>query len=183
MDDQRIIELYFRREEKAIEATDAKYGKLLNHIAFNILRSAPDSEECVNDTYMRAWQAMPPQRPSFLKAFLAKITRNLSINRYLANKSRGRMLTTDSIIDEFAECVPATDGEISEDLALRDAINSFLGSLGERQRIIFVKRYFYMCPISEIASDMSLSSSNVKVTLMRTRDKFREYLEKAGITV
>ncbi len=183
MDDEKIIDLYFRREERAIKATDAKYGKLLNHIAYNILRSAPDSEECVNDTYMRAWQAMPPERPAFLKAFLAKITRNLSINRYLANKSRGRIFSADTVFEELLQCVPDPSGNVSSDLELKEAINLFLGSLQDKQRKIFIKRYFYACPISEIALEMHMTTSNVKVTLMRTREKFRIYLEKAGITV
>ena len=110
MEDEKIIELYFKREEKAIKETDKKYGKLLNHIAFNILRSAPDSEECVNDTYMKAWCAMPPERPGFLKAFLARITRNLSINRYLANKSRGKIFSSDTVLRNYHSACPIRRG-------------------------------------------------------------------------
>lgn len=183
MEDEKIIELYFKREEKAISETDKKYGKLLNHIAFNILRSAPDSEECVNDTYMKAWCAMPPERPGFLKAFLVKITRNLSINRYLANKSRGRVFSADTVFEELSQCLPDTSGSISSDLELKEAINLFLATLKDAHRKIFVKRYFYACPISEIAAEMHMTVSNVKVNLMRTREKFRIYLEKAGIRI
>ena len=183
MDDNRIVELYFARDERAILHTKKKYGKLLNHIAYSILRSFHDSEECVDDTYMKAWQTMPPERPSFLSAFLAKITRNLSINRYNQNKSRNRMLTSDKVFEEIAECVPDTTAPISDDIALKDAINSFLESLGETSRKIFVKRYFYMMTVREIALDMKTTVSNVKVSLMRTREKFKAHLEKAGISI
>ena len=183
MDDNRIIDLYFVRDERAIEHTDAKYGRLLRHVAYTILHSTPDSDECVNDTYMKAWGAMPPARPNVLSAFLSKITRNLSINRYLQNKARNRMMHTDLVFEEFAECVPDTAGPISDDIALKDAINGFLELLGESSRKIFVKRYFYMMSVREISIDMKTSVSNVKVSLMRTRGKFKDYLEKAGISI
>ena len=183
MDDSRIIDLYFSREERAIEETRVKYGKLLNHIAYGILHSQEDSEECVDDTYMRAWRAMPPERPNILSAFLSKITRNLSINRYLQNKARYKMLTTEKVFEEMEDCLPDSRGPISDDIAIRDAINGFLASLSEIPRKIFVKRYFYMLPVKQIAVEMKTTVSNVKVSLMRTRTKFRDYLEKAGISV
>lgn len=183
MDDNRIIDLYFTRDERAIEMTDAKYGKLLNHVAYTILHSDPDSEECVNDTYMKAWGAMPPERPNILSAFLCKITRNLSLNRYLQNKTRGRMMTTERVFEEIAECVPDTAGPLSDDIMLRDAINGFLESMTIVSRKIFVKRYFYMMTVKEISIDMKTSVSNVKVSLMRSREKFKAYLEKAGINI
>lgn len=183
MDDSKIIELYFERNERAIEYTEAKYNRLLNHVAFSILHSAEDSEECVNDTYMKAWESMPPERPTYLSAFLSKITRNLSINRYLKNKSRSKMMTTEKVFEEIAECIPDVTAPISDDIALRDAINGFLASLGETPRKIFVKRYFYMMTVKEISLDTKTTLSNVKVSLMRTREKFKAYLEKAGISV
>ena len=183
MDDNRIIEFYFEREERAIEETRLKYGKLLHHVAFSILHSQPDSEECVDDTYMKAWQSIPPKNPSILSAFLCKITRNLSINRYLQNKTRYKMLATEKVFEEFAECVPDTHGKISDDIAIRDAINGFLATLNEIPRKIFIKRYFYMLPIKQISVEMKTSVSNVKVSLMRTREKFKAYLEKAGISI
>jgi RNA polymerase sigma-70 factor (ECF subfamily) len=183
MDDSRIIELYFARDERAIEATDAKYGKLLYRVAYNILYSNEDSEECVNDTYMKAWGAMPPEKPNILSAFLAKITRNLSINRYLQNKARKRMILSDMVFEEIGDCIPDTKGPVSDDIDLRDAINGFLASLPESTRLIFVKRYFYMMSIKEICVDMRTSESNVKVSLMRSRNRFKAYLEKAGISI
>lgn len=183
MDDKKIIELYFGRDESALTETRNKYGKLLYYIAIRILNDAGESEECVDDTYMKAWQTMPPERPRYLSAFLSKITRNLSINRYLKNKSKSKMLMTERFFDEISDCIPDTSMPISEDIALRDAINSFLASLPDTQRKMFVKRYFYMMTVKEISSDMRTSASNVKVTLMRTREKFKAYLEKAGISV
>lgn len=183
MEDSKILDLYLVRDERAIECTEAKYNKMLSHIAFNILHSAEDSGECVNDTYMKAWQAIPPDRPTYLGAFLAKITRNLSINRYIQNKARGRMLTTEKVFEEISECIPDTSTPISEDIALRNAINDFLASLGEIPRKIFVKRYFYMMSVKEISLDMRITVSNVKVILMRTREKMKTHLEKAGISI
>jgi len=183
MDDNRIIDLYFKREERAIMETRTKYGKLLNHVAFSILHSQADSEECVDDAYMKAWQTMPPEKPSFLSAFLCKITRNLSINRYLQNKARHRMISTETVFEEIADCVPDTSGPISDDIAIRDAINGFLDSLAELPRKIFVKRYFYMLSVKQISVEMKTSVSNVKVSLMRTREKLKAYLEKAGINI
>lgn len=183
MDDGKIIELYFAREEAAIMATRTKYGKLLNHIAFRILHDSHDAEECVDDTYMKAWDTIPPEHPTYLSAFLSKITRNLSINRYLKNKARTRMFSTEKVFDEIAECIPDTTAPICDDIVLKDAINGFLASLGENARKIFVKRYFYMMSVQEIAIDTGNSVSNVKVSLMRTREKFKAYLEKAGINL
>lgn len=183
MDDSRIIDLYFMRDERAIEATGAKYGKLLYHVSYRILHSDPDVEECVNDTYMKAWSSIPPERPSILSAFLSRITRNLSINRYLANKSRSKIFANSGILDEMAECIPDNSAPISDDLELKEAFNGFLESLNIATRKIFVKRYFYMMSVREIATDMKLSVSNVKVSLMRTREKFKAYLEKAGISI
>ena len=183
MEDGKIVDLYFERDERAIEHTKAKYHRLLSHVAFGILHNSYDSEECVDDTYMKAWQAMPPDRPTYLGSFLAKITRNLSINRYMQNKSRGKMMTTEKVFEEMAECIPEVTAPISDEIALRDAFNGFLESLPTGARTIFVKRYFYMMTVKEISVEVRASVSNVKVSLMRTREKFKSYLEKAGISI
>ena len=183
MDDNRIIELYFARDERAIEQTSDKYGKLLHYISYRILHSLSDTEECVNDTYMKAWNTMPPERPRYLSAFLAKITRNLSINRYTQNKSRSKWMTSDAVFEEMEDCIPDTAAPINEEVAIKDALNSFLESLSETSRRIFLKRYFYMMSVKEISLDMKTSVSNVKVSLMRTREKLRDHLEKAGISI
>ena len=182
MDDSKILDLYFERSEAAIHETDIKYGRLLRHIAYNILHTFHDSLECVDDAYMKAWETIPPERPQFFKAYLSKITRNISINRYNANR-RVSSINTGMALDELEECIPAASGDLSDDIDLRDAINDFLASLGQTQRQIFVKRYFYMMTVREIAKDMYLTESNVKVTLMRVRDELRDHLEKAGITI
>ncbi len=183
VDDNIIIDLYFARDEMAIDATMTKYGRLLHSIAYNILRSDDESEECVNDTYVKAWGVIPPERPSRLSAFLAKITRNISINRYVKRRSQNRIIATEVILDEIMDCVPSTDAPISDDIELKNAINGFLESLDADKRIIFVRRYWYMYSIKDIARSMGYTVSNVKVTLMRTREQFRAYLEKAGISI
>ena len=141
MDDNKIIELYFARDERAIEETRTSYGRLIYSVAYNILDSAPDSEECENDTYLRTWESIPPTRPSILSAYLSRISRNLALNR-LRDEKRRRPLGTELVIDELAEAIPDTAGDITDDIALRDALNGFLESLGKTNRQIFVKRYF-----------------------------------------
>lgn len=181
MDDKGIISLYFKRDQQAIAETKDKYGRLLFSVAYNILYSEGDSEECVDDTYMKAWQVIPPTVPAILSAFLSKITRNIALNRYRDGKRRGRNLTAELILDEIAEAVPDTGGDIAGDLALRDSLNRFLDSLERRQRVVFLKRYFYMCPTKDIARDMGMTQSAVKTSLSRTRAKLREHLEREGI--
>ena len=183
MDDSVIIDLYFSRDERAIDETRVKYGKLLDHVAFNILHSSSDAEECVDDTYVKAWQSMPPKKPNILSAFLCKITRNISINRYLQSKARHRMIMTNAVFEEIAESVPDTSGPISDTIAIKDAINGFLKKLTPKTRKIFIKRYFYMMSIKEISVETKTSVSNVKVILMRTREKFKTHLEAAGISI
>ncbi len=183
MDDGRIIELYFARDEGAISASDEKYGKYCKTVAYRILYSETESADCVNETWLRAWGAIPPARPQRLKAFFSKITRNLALNRLDYNKAKKRELEISGIADEFWECVPCDDVQLDENLMLRDAINGFLEILDTRTRVIFMRRYWYAMSIEEIARGMSLSISNVSVILLRTRRKFKEYLEERGIFV
>lgn len=182
MDDKKIIELYFARDERAIEETKESYGRLILSVAMSILNSPTDSEECENDTYLRAWESIPPTRPSFFSAYLSKITRNLAINRLRDNRSKAR-LGTGLIINEMEEIIPSTDGDPVDAIELRDAFNDFLSSLSKTKRQIFVKRYFYMKEIRQIARDMFISESSVKVSLCRTRKELRDYLESRGINI
>lgn len=182
MDDGKIIELYFSRDEGAIRATADKYGRLLTHISEGILASPPDAEECVNDTYLRAWESIPPTRPVSLSAYLARIVRNLSLNRYRADRAR-RASTADVILDELSECLPAPSGDPTEDLALRDALCRFVLSLPERDRIIFTRRYFYMSTVADIARELGMGQSSVKVILHRQRVRLRTYLETEDIQI
>lgn len=183
--DDEIVSMYHARDEQAIGESARKYGRYCHSIAYAILQNDQDAEECVNDTYVRAWESMPPHKPSRLSTYLGKLTRNLSISRHRHAHADKRWSGSDAVYDEMAECLPDTDasGELSDEIALRDAINSFLASLPNRTRVVFMQRYWYFCPIAAIARDMSMSESDVKVTLMRTRNRFREHLEKEGIVL
>ena len=182
MEDSNIIALYFSRDERAIEETKEAYGRLIYSVSYNILKSEPDSEECENDTYLHAWEAIPPTIPKYFSAFLSKISRNLAINR-LRDNSRRRPLGFEVVLDEIEDIIPDTAGDITEDIVLRDALNDFLGGLAPTKRKIFMKRYFYMREIREIARDMGIGVSSVKVTLMRLRTELREFLFEKGIVI
>ena len=182
MDDNRIRELYFDRDERAIEETRQSYGRLIYSVAYGILLSEPDSEECENDTYVRTWESIPPTRPTYFSAFLSKISRNLALNR-LRDENRRRPLGAELVYEELGEVIPDTDGDITEDIALRDALNDFLTSLSKTKRQIFMKRYFYMRDIKEIAREMGITKSGVKVTLHRIRGELRSFLTDRGIVI
>ncbi len=182
MDDKRIIELYFARDERAIEETKASYGRLIYSIALAILNSHPDSEECENDTYLRAWESIPPTRPSFFSAYLGRIARNLALNR-LRDDKRRKPLGMVLIFEEMADAIPDTEGDITEEVALRDALNEFLASLDKTKRQIFMKRYFYMREVKQIAREMGITAGSVKVCLYRVRKELRDYLESRGIVI
>lgn len=183
MGDQQIVDLYWARAENAISETAHKYGRYCHYIAYNILHNDEDSEECVNDTYLKAWNVIPPQRPNKLSTFLGKITRNLALDRYKYNsreKRGGAQMPL--VIDELAECVSATDttSHIIDDMVLVDCFNRFLATLPAEPRKIFMRRYWYFSSIKEIANDFSISESNVKMSLSRTRNKLKQLLEKEG---
>ena len=180
MDDNKIIELYFARDEQAIIETKESYGRLIYSVAYGILFSDLDSEECENDTYLHTWNSIPPTRPTYFSAYLTKISRNLAINKLRQGKRR---LNAELIFDEISESIPDTQGDITEDMLLRDTINEFLGSLDKTKRQIFLKRYFYMRQVKEIAREMGITVSGVKVTLSRLRKRLREYLEQRGIVI
>ncbi len=182
MDDGKIIELYFARDERAIKETKASYGRLLMSVAMSILHNSIDSEECESDTYLKAWDSIPPTRPTYFSAFLTKITRNLAINR-LHKNSRRASLGTELIFEELSEAIPDREGDITEDIILRDALNEFLESLDKTKRGVFVRRYFYMREVKQIAREMDITSGNVKVILWRVRRELRDHLEKRGIVI
>ncbi len=184
MEDHQIIELYWARSEKAISETADKYGRYCYSIAYHILHSAEDSEECVNDTYLNAWNTLPDQRPGRLAAYLGTITRNLALKRwerYNAEKrGRGQVQLA---LDELQECLPARDqtDPVLDQLVLTEALNRFLASLSKEKRKLFMRRYWYVSPISEIAADYGLSESKVKMSLLRTRRELKRFLEKEGM--
>ena len=186
MEDKQIVDLFWARSENAISETANKYGKYCHYIAYNILHNNEDSEECVNDTYMNAWRSMPSHRPNRLSTFLGKITRNLSLNKWekLSAEKRGAGQTS-LILDELSECIPAEQDAVNtvENMVIRDVLDRFLDELPAETRKIFVRRYFYMSPVKEIADEYGLSESKVTVTLFRTRGKLKSVLEKEGITL
>ena len=186
MDDKQIVDLYWERSEAAITETSKKYGRYCHHIAFNVLHNNEDSEECVNDTYLSAWNSMPPHRPSVLKTFLGKLTRNISLNKYkqLTAEKRGNGQVA-LIIDELRECLPTTEGteNIVDDMVLADVFNRFLASLTVEKRRIFIRRYWYMSSVKEIAADYGMSESKVKMSLLRSRNELKHLLEKEGISI
>ena len=183
MEDNQIVELYFQRNADAIKETDSKYGSYCFAIADNILHNREDSEECVNDTWLGAWNAMPPQRPNMLRMFLAKITRNLSFNRFNARSAEKRGGgEIHLVLDELAECIANESDTENEYLAkeLEQCIKLFVRELPEREGNVFVRRYFFTEPVSTIAKRYSMTDNNVMVTLSRTRKKLKAHLEKEG---
>ncbi len=183
MEDERIVTLYFKRDENAIRESEVKYGRYCYTVAYNILHSHEDSEECVNDTWNGAWNAIPPAKPTKLQYFLARITRNIAVDRYRYYSAQKRGAEVESAIDEYFECIPNGEALIEDELVLKGAINAFLEKLDSRSRIIFVRRYWYSMSASDIAGSMHLSESHVNVILHRTRMKFKDYLTKEGIFV
>lgn len=183
MEDAQIVELYWRRDETAIRETEGKYGAYCRRVADSILHNAQDTEECVNDTWLRAWNAIPPQRPAALRMFLAKITRNLAFDRFrgqTAGKRGGG--ETELILEELGECL--STGETSETrLLLRElegAVNQFVRGLPERECNVFVRRYFFAETAAAIAGRYGLTANHVTVILSRTRRKLKEHLKKEG---
>ena len=186
MNDEGIIKLFFAREEAAISETDKKYGSYCRRLTLNILESREDSEECVNDTYMKLWNTIPPKRPGSLGAFAAAVARNAALNMLRGRTSEKRGGGDTCVpFDEISECLPSAQSVESavDEKELINALNRFLGSLDSRKRKIFMKRYFHFFTMSEIASDTGMSEENVRTVLFRTREKLRVFLEKEGINI
>lgn len=186
MNDEQIIELYFHRDEAAIIETSRKYGGYLFTIAGSILESALDCEECINDTWLHTWNSIPPKRPNVFKLFLAKITRNLSFDRYRANQAKKRGGSEVTLaLEELSECIPGSSDVESSVLisSLGEDLNRFVKSLNTRDGNIFLRRYFYTESIDSIADRYHMKSRNVLNILSRTRKKLKGYLEKEGYAV
>ena len=185
MEDETIIGLYNDRDEAAITQTDKKYGGYCRTVSYNILQSRPDTEECVNDAYLRTWNAIPPEQPRSLKAFVGRITRNLSLNRLAerraAKRGGGRY---QAIYDELdASLSHATAPDALGEIELRDLLNRFLETLPEERRNTFIGRYWYFQSIAEIAAQTGFTQSKVKMQLKQSRDALREHLKKEGVTI
>lgn len=180
MDDQRIVELYWKRSENAIAETAKKYGKYCFSIAYNVLANNEDAEESVNDTYMKAWNNLPPQRPAVLITFLGRITRSISISRWRARKAAkrggGEIILA---LDELDECI--ADGKNVEETYIQEEtagiFRRFLDTLPDTERDVFLRRYFLLDSVASIAEDFGFSQSKVKSMLYRTRLKLRSRLE------
>lgn len=186
MEDLQIVQLYWDRNQDAILATSAKYGNYCHSIARNILGNLEDAEECVNDTYLKAWAAMPPHRPKLLGAFLGKITRNLSINRYKHDTANKRGSGKAAIVlDELKDIVSDSDSveQIVDRKELIKAINAFLDKLSPDKRGIFICRYWYFDSVADIAVRFGKTKGSVSVILNRLRSKLRNHLTERGFEV
>ena len=186
MQDNELLKMYFDRNEQAISETAEQYGRYCMYIADNILQNRQDSEECVNDAYVTLWNTIPPQKPQSLKAYLARLVKNCSLDmlrkRNADKRGKGEYALA---LDELAECLRSPDSpeDEAESTLLKETIVRFLDTRKRDERVMFVKRYWYFYSISEIALQMKKSESNVKTTLMRLRNALKEKLEKEGFDI
>ena len=183
MEDQEIVALYWQRSEDAIRETAAKYETYLTKVARNVLSDAEDSRECVNDTYLAAWNSMPEHRPEILSTYLGKITRQLSIDRFRRRHSLKRRaseyaLSLSELEDSFADS--STPEQVLDEALLAEAVSVFLRSLPDRERNVFLGRYFFFDSVKEVAAYCGISEANAKSILFRTRQKLKAYLESEG---
>ena len=183
MEDTAIVSLYWQRDEGAIAASSAKYGTLCHSLSYNILRRHEDAEECVNDTWHRAWDTMPPQRPASLRAFFCRIVRNLSIDRWRAAHSRKRGEGMESLVLELEECVPASPSaeEQWEEEQVAAAVERWLDKQSRQDRQLFVHRYFYGWPVKELARRAGYAPNSLTQRLRRLRQSLRLALEREGV--
>ncbi len=185
MDDNAIVALFLKRTETAIAETQKKYGKYCHRIAKNILENDDDAEECVNDAYLKLWNSIPPNHPENFQAFVGKVTRNLALDLYTKLNARKRTNSRyTTAIDELSECLADdSSGDFTDNLALSELLSSFLRTLPEKQRNIFIRRYWYMDNVKSIARTYDITEANVNVILCRTRDLLKHYLESEGVNV
>lgn len=183
MDDSRIIELYFERDNSAIKETKTKYGKLLYSVSYNILQNREDAEECESDTYLAAWDRIPPTKPQVLSAFLSRITRNLSFKKLKSDTALKRGGGNGTLpLDELAAVIPDNSDRISQ-LELTEILNSFLRALPACERQVFICHYWYCDSIKDIARQFGYTQSKVKMMLSRTRKKLLDHLEKQEVYI
>ena len=183
MDDIEIVGLYWQRDEAAIACTDKKYGRYLHTIAYNILSNREDSQESVNDTYLAAWNSIPPHRPQVLSTYLGKLTRRISIDLFRKKNAEKRAGGEYALsLDELSECLSVGDttGQELECQMLADAIATYLKTLPQEARTVFLCRYYYLDPVAKIAGYCRISQSKVKILLHRTRQGLGQYLKREG---
>lgn len=185
MDDEKIIELYWARSDSAITETDKKYRNHCMYIARNILNNISDSEECVNDTYLAAWNSIPPERPNYLSAFLAKITKNLALKKFRYNTADKRKKEAAVSIEELSEVTfSISDVEEKADAEeLSGMISDFLRKQSKEKRVVFLRRYWFFDSYSKISEITGLSEENIRVILLRMRKKLKKYLDERGVTI
>lgn len=182
MEDSEIVALFWRRDETAILHTKERYGSKLRHIAYNILKNDEDAEESENDTYLKAWTAIPPQRPQYFFAYLAKICRNVSLHRYDWNNAQKRSAEFEAATDEIAQCIPdGTAEKPYEAMEIGEILSAFLRTLSKENRLIFLRRYLFADSVADISRRFHIGESKVKISLFRTRNKLKSYLEKEDI--
>lgn len=186
MEDVKIVELYFKRDESAIDETRSKYGRYCNCVAYRILENKEDADECENDTYLCAWNTMPPQKPDLLSSYLGMLSRNCALNKYRKSHAQKRGAGEVSLsIAELDECIPCdkTIDDTLEEKELAEVLSVFLRTLPEVECSIFIYRYWHLATIKEISDKFGYSPSKVKMTLYRTRLKLKAVLEREGIFV
>ena len=183
MEDKELIDLFFARKESAVTELKAKYEKSLNYIATHLV-NYEDAEECVNDTYMSAWNSIPPNRPENLKAWLLRVCRNHALDKIAYQKAEKRTASFVEIDDELSECIADPNApEVGDDCELGELMNIFLDKQKKSRRIMFVQRYFYGLSVAEIAEKTGLKESNIKTSLHRMREELRSFLNTEGIKV
>ena len=185
MEDEKIMELFFARSEQAIRELDIKYGKICYALSYHIVNDRQDAEECVNDAYLGAWNAIPPARPSPLRTYLCKIVRNLSLKIYWRKEAAKRNSTYTVALEEIEACLAAPDTVEAEMGAreLAQILESFLDTLSVENRVIFLRRYWFSDTYAEIAARVGLSEKNISVRLTRIRRKMKQYLSERGVFV
>lgn len=179
MEDFQIVDLYWQRNENAIRESDVKYGKLLCRVSYSLVSSDEDAEECVNDTYLAAWNKMPTDRPVYLGSYLTKIVRNISISRFRSKKSEKRGGAAE-ILEELSECIADRESVESQYMnrLLAQSLNRFVASLDEEKRAIFIRRYYYSQSIADISDELRISESKIKAILFRLRASLKNTLER-----
>ena len=177
MEDQKIIELFFQRSEEALREVSNKYDGICKKISYNILNNIQDVEECVNDTYLVAWNNIPPNQPSPLVTYLCKIARNVSLKKLRYNTAQKRNSYYEMSLSELEECIPSGNSIYAEEKELTQVIEDFLVSLDKKSRVMFLRRYWFADSISDIAEKFCMKENNVSVKLMRIRKKLKKILE------
>lgn len=185
LEDSKIIDLFFARQEQAIVELSNNYGAVCSKIARNILSNSLDAEECVNDAYLGAWNTIPPKRPDPLSAYICRIVRNISIRRYHFNTAVKRNSFYDIALDELEECL-ASASSVEEEVSAKELsglLDRFLETLDTENRVMFMRRYWYADSVSDIAENFHMSSNNVSVRLSRIRTRLKKFLRKEGYEI